>query len=104
MRTLGLGDPHDFGEPLGALPLARGLRDDVNMPHKTVQLVIGWLLTDEDLRGRFVAQPRKTLATLRDQGYELTSEEFEAILLCDPTLWVSSADKIHPRLRRARLH
>jgi len=74
------------------------------MSHKTVQLVIGWLLTDEDLRGRFVAQPRKTLANLRDQGYELTSEEFEAILLCDPTLWVSSADKIHPRLRRARLH
>jgi hypothetical protein len=78
--------------------------DDVNMSHKTVQLVIGWLLTDEDLRGRFMEQPRQTLADLRDQGYELTLEEVEAILLCDPTLWPSSADKIHPRLRRARLH
>src|SRR5262245_8662616 len=57
-----------------------------------------------DLRGRFVEQPRKTLANLHDQGYELAPEELEAILLCDPTLWVSSADKIHPRLRRARLH
>ena len=72
------------------------------MSHKTVQLVIGWLLTDEDLRQRFIDRPRETLAKLRDLGYELTPEEFEAILLCDATLW-TSAEKIHPRLRRASL-
>jgi hypothetical protein len=71
--------------------------------HKTVQLVIGWLLTDEDLRSQFMQRPRETLANLRDRGYEFTPEEFEAILLCDPTLWPASAEKIHPRLRRASL-
>jgi hypothetical protein len=73
------------------------------MSHKTVQLLIGWLLTDEDLRRRFTERPRETLTGLCDQGYELTPDEFEAILQCDARLWSSSADKIHPRLRRASL-
>src|SRR5262249_23746475 len=96
--------PEEQPRTSAALELARRLRRGGRMSHKTVQLVIGWLLTDEDLRGRFMAQPRMTLASLRDQGYELTPEEFEAILLCDPTLWASAAQKIHPRLRRVSLH
>ena len=75
-----------------------------NMSHKTVQLVIGWLLTDEDLRQRFTELPRQTLQTLCDQGYELTPEECEAILRCDPTFWASGAKRIDRRLRRAILH
>ena len=42
------------------------------MAQKTVQLVIGWLLTDEDLRLRFKERPEETLGELREQGYELT--------------------------------
>ncbi|HJZ75366.1 MAG TPA: hypothetical protein VKE51_26710 [Vicinamibacterales bacterium] len=61
------------------------------------------MLTDEDLRRRFTARPRETLTALREVGYELTSDEFDALLLCDPSLWTASAEKIHPRLRRASL-
>src|SRR5262249_32911702 len=60
--------PEEQPRTSAALELARRLRRGGRMSHKTVQLVIGWLLTDEDLRGRFMAQPRMTLASLRDQG------------------------------------
>ena len=73
------------------------------MSHKMVQLVIGWLLTDEDLRRRFTERPRETLTELREQGYELTPDEFDALLLCDPTMWASTAQRLHPRLRRVSL-
>jgi len=73
------------------------------MSHKTVQLVIGWLVTDDDLRRRFTERPRETLTELRERGYELTPDEFEALLLCDPAMWASTARKIHPHLRRVSL-
>jgi hypothetical protein len=73
------------------------------MSQKTVQLVIGWLLTDEDLRLRFTERPRETLTELRDLGYELTVDELDALVRSDPSLWRSMARKIHPRLQRCRL-
>jgi hypothetical protein len=73
------------------------------MSHKTVQLVIGWLLTDDELRQRFLDRPRETLTELREYGYELTAAEFEALLLCEPTMWTSAAGQIHPHLQRVSL-
>jgi hypothetical protein len=73
------------------------------MSQKTVQLVIGWLLTDEDLRLRFAERPRETLTELREQGYELTLDEIDALVRSDPTLWPAFARRIHPRLQRCPL-
>jgi len=73
------------------------------MSQKTVQLVIGWLLTDEDLRRRFVERPRETLAEVRDQGYELSMDELDALARSDPRAWPSMARRIHPRLQRCSL-
>ena len=73
------------------------------MSQKTVQLVIGWLLTDEELRLRFVERPRETLAELQAQGYELTTNEVDALSRSDPGLWPAMARRIHPRLRRCSL-
>ena len=73
------------------------------MSQKTVQYVIGWLLTDEDLRRQFVERPRETLAEIRDKGYELTGEEVDALARSAPTAWPSMARYIHPRLQRCRL-
>jgi len=36
------------------------------MAHKTVQLIIGRILTDESFRDRFVADPGGTLSSLRE--------------------------------------
>ena len=74
------------------------------MSHRTVQLVIGQLLTDEDLRRRFVEQPVGTLADLREKGFELTNGEVEALLQTDRELWPSAADRIHPCLQRCSFH
>jgi hypothetical protein len=73
------------------------------MSQKTVQLLIGQLLTDEDLRVRFGSQPLETLTTLRDLGFELTQTEIEALVQTDRTLWEAAADRIHPRLQRCAL-
>jgi hypothetical protein len=73
------------------------------MSQKTVQLVIGWLVTDEDLRLRFQERPRETLSELREQGYELTVDEIDALVRSDPEVWATLARKIHPRLQRCSL-
>jgi hypothetical protein len=73
------------------------------MSQKTVQLVIGWLLTDEELRLRFTERPRETLTDLRDQGYELTLDELDALVRSDPAVWPSMARRLHPRLQRCPL-
>jgi len=66
-------------------------------------LVIGRLLTDEDLRDRFVMQPLETLTELHEQGFELTKDEIEALAQSDPKMWPSMARRIHPRLQRCSL-
>jgi hypothetical protein len=75
----------------------------VCVSQKTVQLVIGRLVTDEEFRARFVAQPVATLAALKDQGFELTNAEIDALVQSDRTLWPSAAKRIHPRLQRCSL-
>ena len=70
------------------------------MSQKTVQLMIGRLLTDEDLRLQFVERPRETLAELRDQGFDLTNDEIDALARSDPKMWPAAARRIHPRLQR----
>ena len=73
------------------------------MSQKTVQLVIGRLLTDEDLRARFVERPLDTLVELREQGFELTDDEIDALARSDAKMWPSMAKLIHPRLQRCSL-
>jgi hypothetical protein len=73
------------------------------MSQKTVQLIIGRLLTDEDLRARFVERPRATLAEVREQGFELTEDEIDALARSDAHAWPAMARRIHPRLQRSSL-
>jgi hypothetical protein len=65
--------------------------------------VIGRLVTDEDFRERFIERPLDTLTELRDQGFELTKDEIEALVQSDRKIWASMARRIHPRLQRCRL-
>jgi hypothetical protein len=74
-----------------------------DMSQKTVQLLIGRLLTDEDLRLRFVEGSLETLIELRDQGLELTTDEIDALVRIDREAWRSMAARIHPRLQRCSL-
>ncbi len=73
------------------------------MSQKSVQLLIGQLLTDEELRERFVHRPLETLLGLRHQGWELTDGEIDALVQTDRKLWKAAAERIHARLQRCSL-
>jgi hypothetical protein len=73
------------------------------MSQRTVQFLIGQIVTDEELRQRFVTQPAETLAALCDQGVDLTQCEIDALVRTDRRLWEAAARRIHPRLQRCSL-
>jgi hypothetical protein len=73
------------------------------MSQKTVQLIIGRLLTDEDLRACFVERPRDTLSELRQQGFDLSDDEIDALARSDARAWPRMASRIHPRLQRSSM-
>ena len=73
------------------------------MSQKTVQLIIGRILTDDELRSRFVRQPGETLTALRDQGFELSTCEVEALVRTDRRLWNDASSRIDPSLQRCSL-
>jgi len=64
---------------------------------------MGRLLTDEDLRLCFVERSFETLIELREQGYDLSADEIDALVRSDPDVWPSMARRIHPRLQRRSL-
>lgn len=57
------------------------------MSQQTVTLVIHKLLTDEDLRARFAAEPLDTLADLQLEGAQLTLDEARAFVQADVRTW-----------------
>jgi len=73
------------------------------MAQRTVQLVIGQILTDEEFRSDFLARPIDTLASLRDRGFELTNVEVDALVRTDRRLWTDGAEWIDGRLQRCSL-
>lgn len=74
------------------------------MAQRTVQLIIGQILTDEELRSDFLERPLATLTAWRDRGFELTNGEVEALVRTDRRLWLHGARWIDPRLQRCRLN
>jgi len=73
------------------------------MAHKTVQLIIGRILTDEELREKFLVAPVETLSAFRESGLELTDCEIEALTTTDRELWKRGAEWIDARLQRCCL-
>ena len=73
------------------------------MAQKTVQFIIGQILTDEELRLNFLDRPTDTLLALKDKGFDLTQTEIDAIALTDRRLWRNGAAWLDSRLQRCRL-
>jgi hypothetical protein len=73
------------------------------MSQRTIERVIGRLLTDEELRYEFVRSPRRTLAELNEQGWDLSRFEVDALLSIDTGLWSEAAARIDSRLQRCSL-
>jgi hypothetical protein len=73
------------------------------MSHRTIERVIGRLLTDEELRLKFTRSPKRTLAELGEEGWELTRIEVDALLTIEVRLWSEVAARIDPRIQRCSL-
>jgi hypothetical protein len=73
------------------------------MSQKTVQLLIGRLLTDEECRFRFLSDPLGTLVAMRDQGFELTGSEIQALVRTERAFWNDAADRLDSQLQRCSL-
>ena len=74
------------------------------MSQRTVQLIIGQILTDEEFRAAFVERPAETLNALREQGLELTNIEIDALVQTDRRVWSLGAKWIDERLQRCSLN
>jgi hypothetical protein len=73
------------------------------MSQRTIERVIGRLLTDEELRHEFTRSPRRTLVELNEQGWELSRLEVDALLSIETRLWSEVAARIDSRLQRCSL-
>jgi hypothetical protein len=73
------------------------------LAQRTVETVIGRLITDEAFRSRFMADPEKTLQALRDTGLDLSRTEIAALVSTNASIWPRAADAIDPRLQKANL-
>ena len=73
------------------------------MSQRTIERLIGRLLTDEELRHEFSRAPRRTLSALNEQGWELSRFEVDALLAIEFGLWSEVAGRIDSRLQRCSL-
>ena len=73
------------------------------MSQRIIEIVIGRLITDEGFRSEFLDDPRKTLTGLHERGYELNATEIAALVNTDPSLWITAAESIDPRLQKIML-
>ena len=70
---------------------------------RSVEILIGRLVTDEDLRQRFIAEPRETIRFAQQSGLDLTAAEIDALLASPVVLWERLAAILDPRLQKASL-
>lgn len=73
------------------------------MSQRNVELLLGRLLTDADLRRHFVRTPREVIDAFRRQGWELSDGEVDALIATDATTWSEMASGIPSRLQRCSL-
>jgi hypothetical protein len=68
------------------------------MTQRTVEAVIGRLVTDEAFRSRFKASPSGTIDELIAAGTVLTEVERRALLAMDASACEEFAERVDPRL------
>ena len=73
------------------------------MAQRSIEVLIGRLLTDEAFRAAFLKNPSTALQIFHEAGHELTPLETTALTAMPSELWNEVADEIDPRLQKANL-
>ena len=73
------------------------------MAQRSVEILIGRLITDEAFRRAFCGDAEATLERFIEMGHELTPVELAALTATRSDLWVLVAEQIDPRLQKASL-
>jgi hypothetical protein len=73
------------------------------MSQRNVELLIGRLLTDEEMRRQFMLKPVGAIEDFCRQGWELSHGEIEALAATNASMWVELASRIPSRLQRCSL-
>ena len=73
------------------------------MAHRSIEILIGRLLTDEAFREAFLENASRALQIFCETGHELTPLEISALLATRSNLWSVVAREIDPRLQNAKL-
>ena len=73
------------------------------MSQKSVEIVIGRLVTDEEARESFQEDPRAAIESLRQGGLELSAIEAEALAALSGPSLEALAQALDPRLQKASL-
>lgn len=73
------------------------------MTHDYIERLIGRLLTDEEFRRAFTADPEQVLISLVDDGTLLSDAEISALLDTDVSAWIEAAECLDPRLQKVAL-
>ena len=73
------------------------------MSQRSIEILVGRLITDEAFRDAFVMDRSATLQQFQDQGHELTRVEIGAVLTVSPGWWRAIAADFDFRLQKANL-
>lgn len=73
------------------------------MTQRSIEMVIGRLVTDEEFRETFLRDPHKALGDLLERGTHLSQAEIAALIATDQNLWQQVAEQIDDRLQKASL-
>lgn len=73
------------------------------MSQRNVEIVIGRLATDEEIREKFLEDPRAAIAKMRGEGLELSTVEAEALSGLPVSALEALAEALDPRLQKASL-
>jgi hypothetical protein len=73
------------------------------MTQRSIEMVIGRLVTDDEFRLTFLGDAHRALAELLERGMHLTHAEIAALIATEPSLWGRVAEQIDPRLQKASL-
>ena len=73
------------------------------MAQRSVEILIGRLITDEAFRAAFLSDPTTALAGFVDAGYDLTALEIAAVRETHTGVWTFAAEQIDPRLQKVSL-